>query len=114
MDTVFVEPKIEKNTDAGCAGTCFGADLKEAAKRVEKGLNDSKTAFSAKLDEGRTAAERFLKHSRYAVEDGIDETAHRIKRHPLGFFAIAFAAGAALGFLVPHLRNSTHKVNPSC
>ena len=36
MDTVFVEPKIEKNTDAGCAGTCFGADLKEAAKRVEK------------------------------------------------------------------------------
>ena len=114
MDTVFVEPKIEKTTDAGYAGTCFGRDLKEAAKRVEKGLNDSKTAFSAKLDEGRIAAERILKHSRYAIEDGIEETAHRIKRHPLRTFAIAFAAGAALGFLVPHLRNSTHKVTPSC
>ena len=114
MDTVFTEPKIEKTANAGYSGTCFGTDLKEAAKRVEKGFNDSKTAFSAKLEEGKVVAERLLKHSRYAVEDGIEDTAHRIKRHPLKSFAIAFAAGAALGFLVPHLRNTTHKVNPSC
>ena len=115
MDTVFAEPKIKKTTKApaGSAGTCFGTDLKEAAKRVEKGVNDSKAAVSAKLEDGRIAAERFLKHSRYAVEDGIEETAHQIKRHPLRSFAIAFAAGAAVGFLIPHLGHNTHKANPS-
>ncbi len=114
MNTVFAKPKTEKTTDGGHAGRCFGTDLKEAARRVEKGLNDSKTAFSAKLEEGRVVAERLLKHGRYAVEDGIEETAHRIKRHPLSAFAIAFAAGAVLGFLVPRLSYSTHKVNPNC
>lgn len=114
MNTVFAEPKIEKTTDAGHAGTCFGTNLKEAAKRVEKGLSDSKTACSAKLDQGRILAERLLKHSRYAVEDGIEETAHRIKRHPLSSLAIAFAAGAVGGFLVLHLSKSTHKANPNC
>lgn len=87
--------------------------MKEAAKRVEKGLNDSKAAVSAKLEEGRIAAERLLKHSRYAVEDGIEESTHQIKRHPLSSLAIAFAAGAALGFLIPHLGHNTHKANPN-
>jgi ElaB/YqjD/DUF883 family membrane-anchored ribosome-binding protein len=115
MDTVFAEPRIEKTTEAGagCAGTCLGTDLKDAAKRIEKGLNDSKAAVSAKLEDGRIAAERLLKRSRYAVEDGIEETSHQIKRHPLRFFAIAFAAGAAVGFLMPHLGHNTHKANPS-
>jgi ElaB/YqjD/DUF883 family membrane-anchored ribosome-binding protein len=115
MDTVFAEPKIENTTEAraGSAGACFGTDLKEAAKRVEKGINNSKAAVSAKLEDGKIAAERLLKHSRYAVEDGIEETSYQIKRHPLRFFAIAFAAGAAVGFLIPHLGHNTHKANPS-
>ena len=114
MDTVLAESKIKKDTEAraGCAEVCL-TDMREAAKRVEKGLNDSKAAVSAKLEDGRIAAERLLKHSRYAVEDGIEEATHQIKRHPLGSLAIAFAAGAALGFLVPHLGNNRQKVHPS-
>jgi hypothetical protein len=104
MGTILTESKIEKPT-------CLGTDMKEAAKRVEKGLNDSKAAVSAKLEDGRIAAERFLKHSRYAVEDGIEDASHQIKRNPLGSLAIAFAAGAALAFLVPHLGG--RKTGPS-
>jgi ElaB/YqjD/DUF883 family membrane-anchored ribosome-binding protein len=114
MDTVLTESK-EKDTEAraGCAAVCFGTDMNESAKRVAKGLNDSKAAVSAKLEDGRITAERLLKHSRYAVEDGIEEAAHQIKRHPLGSLGIAFAAGAALGFLVPHLGKNSQKVHPS-
>ncbi len=115
MDTVLAESKIEKPNKAqvGCGGACLGSEMKEAAKRVENGLNDSKEAVSAKLEDGRIAAERLLKHGRYAVEDGIEETAHQIKRHPLSSLAIAFAAGAALGFLVQHLGNNSQKIHPS-
>jgi hypothetical protein len=93
----------QKTTEArtGCAGTCFGTEIQEAAKLVEKGLNDSKAAVSATLEDGKIAGERLLKRGRFAVEDGISEAAHNIKRHPFGFLAIAFAAGAALGFLAP-------------
>ena len=79
---------------------------------MEKTFNDSKQDFSAKLEDGRAAAERLLKRSRYAMEDGIEETAHRIKRHPLGFFAIAFTAGAALGLLVPYLSKIGENTDP--
>ena len=112
MDTFTTEPNTERSTEAGGEGTCLGTDLKEAAKRFEKGLNDSKAAVSEKLEESRIAAERLLKHGRYAVEDGIEETLHQIKRHPLGSLAIAFASGAAFGFLLPHLGHNTHKPNP--
>jgi ElaB/YqjD/DUF883 family membrane-anchored ribosome-binding protein len=114
MDTVLAESKIEKTNkaQASCGGACLGSEIKEAAKRVEKGLNDSKEAVSAKLEDGRIAAKRFLKHSRYAAEDGIEEIAHQIKRHPLSSLAIAFATGAALGFLAPHVGKNSQKTNP--
>lgn len=113
MDTFKTEPNTERSTEAP-GGACLGTNLKEATKRFEKGLNDSTTAASEKLKKGRIAAERLLKHGRYAVEDGIADTTHQIKRHPLGSLAIAFAAGAALGFLIPHLGHNTHKPDPSC
>ena len=81
--------------------TCCGLDTQEAAKRIEKGLNDAKAAVSAKMDDAKVAAERLLKRGRYAVEDGLGETTHLIKRHPVSYVAIAFAAGAALSLLVP-------------
>jgi ElaB/YqjD/DUF883 family membrane-anchored ribosome-binding protein len=113
METFTPNP-TERSTEAppACGGKCLGTDLKETAKRFEKGLNDSKAAVSEKLEEGRIGAERLLKHSRYAVEDGIEETVHQIKRHPLRSLAFAFAAGAAVGFLVPHLSHKTHRPNP--
>ena len=66
-------------------------------------VQDAKEAIAEKLEDGRIAAERLLKRSRYAVEDGLEEAAHTIKQHPFSTLAIGFAAGAALGFLVPRL-----------
>ena len=102
MKGVLDESKAERTeARSGCAGTCCGRDAAEVAKRFEKGVKDAKAAVSAKLEDGKVAAERLLKRGRYAVEDGISETAHRVKRHPFGSLAIAFAAGAALALLVP-------------
>ena len=80
-----------------------GEEMQEAAKRIEKGVNHMKAAVSAKMEDGKFVAERLLKRGRRAVEDGVDDAAHHIKHNPFGSLAIAFAAGAALGFLVPRL-----------
>ncbi len=103
MNSVLDESKVERGAEVrgGCAATCCGRDTEEAAKRIEKGVNDAKAAVSEKMDDAKIAAERLLKRGRYAVEDGIGETAHMIKCHPVSSLAIAFAAGAALGLLVP-------------
>ena len=106
MGTFLAESKIEK-------ATRLRTEMKKAGKRVEKGLNGWKATVSANLEDGRIAAERLLKRSRYALEDGIEETAHQIKRNPLGSVAVAFAAGAALALLVPHLGKNNHKTSPS-
>jgi len=106
MGTILTESKIDKTAR-------LGADVKKAAKRAEKGLNGWKASVSANLEDGKIAAERLLKRGRYALEDGIEETAHQIKRNPLGSVAVAFAAGAAMALLVPHLGKNNHKTNRS-
>jgi ElaB/YqjD/DUF883 family membrane-anchored ribosome-binding protein len=99
LDESRVARAVEVRT--GCAGTCCGRDAQEVVKRIEKGVNDAKAAVAEKLEDGKIAAKRLLKRGRYGVEDCIEKTSHDIKRHPFGFVGIAFAAGAALGFLVP-------------
>jgi len=103
MQSVLDESKVEGGSEArsGCSCTCCGHDPLELGKRIDRAVDDAKTAVSAKLEDGKIAAERLLKRGRYAVEDGLEEAAHNIKRNPLGFLAMAFAAGAALGLLVP-------------
>ena len=103
MNPVLDESKVERRDEVqgGCPVTCCGLDTQEAAKRIEKGLNDAKAAVSAKMDDAKVAAERLLKRGRYAVEDGLGETTHLIRGHPVSSVAIAFAAGAALSLLVP-------------
>lgn len=105
MKSVWAESKVEKGADArsGCAATCCGHDMQEDVKRMEKEVDKAKAAISAKLEDGKIAAERLLKRGRYAVEDGIEQTAHDIKRHPFRSVAIGLAAGAVLGFLVPRI-----------
>ena len=73
----------------------------EAREQVQKRINDTKAALSAKLEDGKIATGRLVRRGRYAVEGGIEDTVHSISRHPFSSIAIAFAAGAALGFLVP-------------
>ena len=106
MKTAVEEPRVERATAVcacacGACATCLGNEVKDAAQRIEKGVNDAKAAVSETLDDGVAAARRSLKRSRYAVEDRLEEAAHNIKRHPFSSLAIGFAAGAALAFLVP-------------
>ena len=76
---------------------------KRRSGRIKKGVNNATNAVSEKLKDGRIAAERLVKRSRYAVEDGLEQTAHNIKRNPFSSVAIGLAAGAVLGFLVPRI-----------
>ena len=106
MKSAVEEPRAERSPAVcacacGACATCLGKGVKEAAQRIEKGVNDAKAAVSETLDDGVAAARRSLKRSRYAVEDGLEEAAHNIKQHPFSALAIGFAAGAALGLLVP-------------
>jgi len=105
MKDVLDESKVEGGTEArkGCTCTCCAHDATELGKRIERAVDDAKDAVTAKLEEGKFAAERLLKRGQYAVEDGLEEAAHNIKRNPFGSLAIAFAAGAALAFLAPRV-----------
>jgi len=75
-------------------------DEAEIARRVERAINEAKASISDQLEDVKTSAERLLKHGRYAVEDGLGELTHQIKKHPVGFLGIAFAAGTVLGLLL--------------
>ena len=103
MKSVMDEPVINGSTGAPANRTCQqDEDEAEIAKEIEDAINEAKTAISEKLDDTKEAAERLLKHGRYAVEDTLSEVAHNIKKHPIGFLGIAFAAGAVLGLLLSH------------
>lgn len=103
MKGVLEETTAETGSEARRGRAGCGQDARELGKRIERAVDDAKDAVSAKLEDGKFAAERLLKRSRYAAEDGLEEAVHTIKRNPLGAVAIAFAAGAALGFLVPRV-----------
>ena len=98
MKSAFQVPRAAR-IPVACAE--IGKEVKEAAQRVERGVNDAKAAVSEKLDDSVAAARRLLKRNRYTVEDGLEKTARNIKRHPFGTLAIGFAAGALMGLLVP-------------
>ena len=80
---------------------------KQIQRAVEDVVDDAKDTVSSHLEDGKLQAARLLKRGRYAVEDGIEEVTHqvayKVKRNPLRFLAIAFGAGAAVGFLAIHL-----------
>ncbi len=112
MATVMSETSAENTSEARttCAGTCAGREVKDAAMRAEKTFRDAKATVSAQLDETRMQAERFGKRARYAVEDGISEAEYRIRRNPLNSVALAFATGAVVSFLAPHVMGKKGKV----
>jgi ElaB/YqjD/DUF883 family membrane-anchored ribosome-binding protein len=98
MKSAFEELRANR-APAACAG--IGKEVKEAAQRIERGVNDAKAAVAEKLDDGVVAARRLLKRSRHTVEDKLDETARAIKQHPFRSLAIGFTAGAVFGLLLP-------------
>ena len=102
---------VSEDAKADYAGETRPAFGRESAQRlgkqiqraVEDVVEDVKDTVSAQLEDSKFQAERLLKKGRYAVEDGIEEVAHKVKRDPLRFLAIAFGAGAAVGFLAVYL-----------
>ena len=72
-------------------------------KNAETCVQDATDAISEKLEDGKIAAKRLIKRSRYALEDGLEEAAHTIRQHPFRTLAVGFAAGAVVGFLATRL-----------
>jgi ElaB/YqjD/DUF883 family membrane-anchored ribosome-binding protein len=102
MEAVLEKPKAEEAEAFHCAAAArLGNAVHGAQKAVESTVRDAKAAVNAKLEDGKFAAGRLLKRGRYAAEDTVEEAAHRIKQHPFNAIAIAFAAGALLGFALP-------------
>jgi hypothetical protein len=103
MRSVLDETEAERRADAQTeSNRQQEEDEAEIARRIEKSINEAKAAVAATLEDGKVAAERLLRHGRYALEDGLSELTHTIKRHPISFLGIAFAAGAAFGLLISH------------
>src|SRR6266446_10598857 len=59
----------------------------------------TKAKLSQTVEDGVYKAKRLAKRGRYAAEDLVDETAHRIKRDPLRSVAITLAVGLGIGAL---------------
>jgi len=99
MERMMVNSKVEQGLNALCAGKDITKGVKDMTDRVEKGISRLK----AVMEDNRATAEKLIKRGRYAVEDGVEDTARAIKRNPFGFVAVAFLAGAAIGMLAPRI-----------
>ena len=106
MKTVMEEPVKNGSPAPQTNRTCRqDEDEAEIARGVERAINEAKESISGKFEEVKTSAERLLKHGRYAAEDGLSDLTHQIRKHPVGFLGIAFAAGTVLGLLLSQTSN---------
>jgi ElaB/YqjD/DUF883 family membrane-anchored ribosome-binding protein len=56
-----------------------------------------KAAATQAIEDRMVDARRLVKRGKYAAEDLVEDTAHRIKKDPFRFVGIAFGAGLCLG-----------------
>jgi len=77
---------------------------KEKVQLLAKNVDRAKAAVSDTIEDGKMAAERLLKHGRYAVENTLEQRIHEIRRKPMKAVALAFTSGLVVGFLVSCLR----------
>jgi ElaB/YqjD/DUF883 family membrane-anchored ribosome-binding protein len=63
----------------------------------------TKAKLSQTVEDSVYKAKRLAKRGRYAAEDLVDETAHRIKRDPLRSIAVTFGIAFGLGALTAWL-----------
>ena len=68
--------------------------------KVVQGIAASKEAVYDAFDEGKDTVRQFVKETRHAAEDWMDEATHKIKRFPIGSVVMAFSVGALLGVLI--------------
>ena len=72
----------------------------QSAKWLENNVRESLDTVAERLEDSRIAARRLLKRGRYAVENGVEDTAQNIRRNPFGSLTLASSAGVAVGFVV--------------
>ena len=92
----------EKITLLGNA-THVGTHLAEVGDKTAR----LKAAASRAVEDGVIKAKRFAKRSRYAAEDVVEDTAHRIKHRPLRSLGLGVMAGLGIGALAVWL--ASHK-----
>jgi len=76
----------------------------ESVHRLGRSADKVKMAVVDTIEDGKMAAERLLKRSRFAVEDAVAESVHGIRRNPVISVALAFTAGLISGLLVSYIR----------
>jgi ElaB/YqjD/DUF883 family membrane-anchored ribosome-binding protein len=74
--------------------------VRETAEQIEEAVRASTATVAETFNDGKRSTERLLRKGRYAVEDGVEEATHRIKRDPFGYVTAAFAAGTITGIVV--------------
>ena len=103
MKSVMDEPVTNGSTEATKNRTQQQDENDaEMARETDEVLNEAKAAIFEKLEDTKEAAKRLWKHGSYALEDTVSELVHNVKKHPIGFLGLAFAAGAVFGLLLSH------------
>ena len=72
-------------------------NVAEQVAKTAFNVEKLKVAASHAVEDGMTEAKRMIKKGRYAAEDMVDDTAHRIKHDPFRWVGIMFGAGLGLG-----------------
>lgn len=75
-------------------------DTFNAGARMAQNIAASKEAVTDALQEGKETMTAFIKQTRHAAEDWMDEATHNIKRFPVGSVVMAFSLGALFGVLI--------------
>ena len=68
--------------------------------------DEAKTAASHAFKDAVSGGKRFAKRSRYAAEDLMEDTAHRVKRDPFRSVGIGLAIGFGIGALAVWMATS--------
>ena len=95
-DKIENEGKLRKTFETAGKVAEVALDIELIKKRVGNAVEN------AVID-----AQRRVKHGRYAVEDLIDDTSHRIKKAPWRSIGIALGAGIGFGMIAGWLM--THR-----
>lgn len=88
-----IENSKDRSFDGGLGVAEFAAATGDKVERLkERAVN----AF----EDGMVDARRLIKRGRYAAEDLVDDTAHRIKKDPWTSVGVTFAAGMTVGIML--------------
>ncbi|CAN5363882.1 hypothetical protein BH10ACI2_BH10ACI2_06620 [soil metagenome] len=80
----------------------FNGVLNLAGQAAQAGLKVERLKEKAShlIEDGMTDVHRLAKRGRYAAEDLVEDTAHRIKKDPWPAVGITFGAGVVFGAVI--------------